>query len=264
MKRAIPALLLLAVAAGIGGGLYYSWVVDPAAYVDTPPDTLRVADRQVYLALVGDLYAYDGDLDLARERLAQLGVPADGAALAAEVESYLDAGASLEDVRGIAHLAQELGASGGVLLVFASGPVAQPSATRPATVPAGTTSTATPTPTPTPRPTFLLVEQTALCAEPGAAGKIGVRVQDTTGEPMAGVEVVINWSGGQDHFFTGLHPGQGSGYGDFRMAPRAEYEVSLATLQSEVARGLASSVPQGLCHEGIRAVDWQITFRQGE
>lgn len=262
MKRAVPILLLLAAVAGAAGGLYYSWVVDPVEYVDARPDTLRVADRQVYLALVGDLYAYDGNLDLARERLAQLGLPADGTALAAEIEAYLDTGGRPEDVRSLAHLAETLGASGGVLLVFASGPVGGPAATLQAAPPGGVT--ATPVLLPTPRPSFLLVEQTALCAEPRLPGQIGVWVQDSAGQPIPGVEVVVNWSGGQDRFFTGLHPDQGPGYGDFRMAPRIEYEVSLAGLRSDVARGLASTVEPGLCREGVRAVNWRLTFQQAD
>ncbi|HSJ55967.1 MAG TPA: hypothetical protein VLC95_02230 [Anaerolineae bacterium] len=266
MKRAILALLLLATAAGAAGGVYYSWVVDPVAYVDTPPDTLRAADRLVYLALVGDLYAHDGDLDLARERLALLGLPADGQALgqglAAEIEAYLDAGGRPEDVRNLAHLAQVLGASGGVLLVFASGPVASTTATLQPEPPAGTTATAAASPTP--HPTFLLVEQTALCAEPGTPGQIGVWVQDAAGEPLPGVQVVVNWAGGQDRFFTGLHPDMGPGYGDFDMAPRTEYEVSLGGLRSDVAHGLASAVASGLCREGVKAVNWRLTFQQGD
>ncbi|MBN1658815.1 MAG: hypothetical protein JXA93_10455 [Anaerolineae bacterium] len=261
MKRAIPALLLLATAAGAAGGLYYSWVVDPVDYIDAPPGTLRASDRQVYLALVADLYAYNGDLDLARDRLAQLGVPAAGAALAAEIEAYLGAGGRPEDVRNLAHLAEELGASGGVLMVFASGPAGSPAVTPQA---APTSASPPVALSPTPRPSFLLVEQTALCAEPGSPGQISVWVQDAAGEPLAGVQVVVNWDGGQDHLFTGLHPNRGLGYGDFRMAPHTEYQVSLAGLYSDVARDLASDVAPGLCRTGVRAVDWRLTFQQGK
>ena len=41
-------LFALAIAAGLGLGLYYGWVVSPVAYVDTNPTTLRLDFRADY------------------------------------------------------------------------------------------------------------------------------------------------------------------------------------------------------------------------
>ncbi|MGD8397769.1 MAG: hypothetical protein PVG11_02830 [Anaerolineae bacterium] len=261
MKWAARALVLLATAAGAGAGLYYSWVVDPVEYVDTAPDSLRTPDKLVYLALVGDLYAHEGDLALARERLADLDVAADGDVLAGFVEIYLEDGGRLEAVRPLARLAQDLGASGGVLRVFEGGGDPVPAT---AVAAASPEATSTPLPTPTPLPSFFLVEQTALCAEPGAPGRIGVWVLDAVGEPLPGVQVRVAWPAGEDDFFTGLHPGESAGYGDFEMAPSTEYELSLLDFRSDVARGLTANVAPGLCRAGVEAVNWRLTFQEAE
>ena len=55
MKRAVPVVLLLALAVGIAGGLAYAWVLDPVESYESAPDALRLADKYVYLALIGDL-----------------------------------------------------------------------------------------------------------------------------------------------------------------------------------------------------------------
>ena len=119
MKKVLPALLLLAVAAGVAGGLFYTWVLDPVEIYDTTPGALRVSQKLLYLALVGDLYAFEGDLDRAGARLANLGLEPDGTVLAGLLEQYLDAGGRPEDVRNLARLAEALGASGGVWPFFA-------------------------------------------------------------------------------------------------------------------------------------------------
>jgi len=262
MRRLLPALLLLAVAAGAAGGLFYTWVLDPVEIYDPTPGALRMSQKAVYLALVGDLYAFDGDLDRAGTRLAGLGLKPDGPALAGFVEQYLNAGGRPEDVRNLARLAEALGASGGVLAVFA-GPSPAP-ALAPTGDPAAAGPAATPTllPTATPAPTFLLAEQAELCAAPGRSGLITVRVRGAAGEELPGVQVLVSWTGGQDRFWTGLRPDQGDGYADFQMAPGTGYDISLAAYPSEAARGLASALTPGLCGEGVGAVDWRLVFQQ--
>jgi hypothetical protein len=261
MKWATLALVIgLALAVGLAGGLFYTWVLDPVEYYDAAPDALYDEDKLVYLALVGDLYVYEGDLAATEARLAELGVETDGQVLADFMERYLDGGGQPEAVRNLAQLAEDLGASGGVLLVF--GPLPTPS-------PVSTLSEmpqpqASPTlfPSATPAPHYRLIEQTAVCAEPGQAGKILVWVKDAEGNGLAGVGLVASWASGEDRSTTGLRPNLGVGYADFEMSPQIEYEVSLANLNGDIAEGLTPDLSPGLCPTSTIALDWRVIFQQ--
>jgi hypothetical protein len=57
---------------------------------------------------------------------------------------------------------------------------------------------------------------------------IEVVVYDAFLEPISGIEILVSWEGGSDHFFTGYHPENGQGYGDFTMEPEFFYRVELA------------------------------------
>ncbi len=245
---------------GIAGGLVYTWVLDPIETYNTKPAALRTGDKLVYLAMIGDLYAYDEDLSWAKARLAELGVEADGVILAGLIERYLDSGGQPEEVRNLARLAEALGARGGVLLVFAPGPT--PSPELEPTAPTLPQATPTSAPSPTPAPSFQLVEQTAVCAAPGQPGRIAVRVRDASGTELGGIEIVVSWSTGQDRFFTGLRPELGVGWADFEMTPQVEYEVALASFRSDVAQGLTSELAPGLCPTDTVALEWRVAFQQ--
>ncbi len=247
-------------AAGLAGGLLYTWVLDPIEWYNTTPDALRTEDKLVYLTFIGDLYAAEGDLSRAEARLAMVGLEADGPVLAGLIEQYLDGGGQPEDVRNLARLAEALGASGGVLLVFGSAPTPSPEVVTAMPTPPG--ASPTPAPTATPAPSFRLVEQTTVCAEPGRPGQIAVRVQDMEGRELPGVEIVVSWVTGQDRFFTGLRPGQGAGYADFEMQPQLEYDVALAGFKGDTARRLTSDLSAGVCPTGTLAIDWRVTFQQ--
>lgn len=258
--------MVLAMAAGVAGGLFYTWVLDPVESYNATPDSLAVEDRLIYLGLIGDLYAYEGDLGRAQARLAELGVKADGRLLAGLVEQYLDGGGQPEAVRNLAGLARDLGASGGVLLVFGAGPAPEPSPTSsPEASPLASAlplPSLTPVPTATPVPAFHLIEQTATCADPGRPGQIRILVQDSAGNGLPGIELVVSWATTQDRFFTGLRPEQGVGYADFEMAPQTGYEVTLAGFRGDVAHGLGSDVSPGTCPTGTIALNWHLTFQQ--
>jgi hypothetical protein len=241
-------------------GLIFTWVVAPVEIGDSRPDFLHPEDKLVYLALIGDIYAYEQDLALAETRLAELDITADGEVLAGLIEQYLDGGGRPEEVRNLARLAEALGASGGVLSVFAAVPTAQPVAA--ATTPPQPGASPTPVPSITPAPTFRLVERTAVCAEPGQQGQIAIRVQDTDGGELAGIEIVVSWATGQDRFFTGLWPEKGDGYADFSMSRGIEYDVTLAAFKGDVAQGLTSALAPGTCPTGTVALDWRLVFAE--
>ncbi len=267
MRRSILAILTIAtLGAGLAGGLVYTWVLAPVEVYDSTPNSLYIEDKFIYLAIIGDLYACEQDLELAEARLAELDIETDGAVLVELIEQYLDSGGQPEDVRNLAHLAETLGASGGVLLVFAPVPTLSPSPP-PALAPTslvGSASDGSPTPaaTPTPLPTFRLEEQTAVCAEPGQAGQVAIWVQDSEGNGLAAAEIVVSWTTGQDRFFTGLRPEKGAGYADFEMKPQVEYEVTLADRKGDVAQGLTSDLEPGVCPAGTLALSWQLIFQQ--
>ena len=272
MKRVAPVILAVAVVVGRAGGLVYTWVLDPIETYDASPDSLYVEDKLVYLAMIGDLYAQEGDLAGAEARLAELDVEADGPALVALIEGYLDRGGRPEEMRNLARLAGDLGASGGVLMVFAAAPMPTEESTPADPVQAGRQTpgteslgpSPTPAPTITPAPSYRLIEQTAICAEPDRLGRIAVQVHDATGNGLAGVEIVVTWSTGQDRFFTGLRPEQGMGYADFDMEPHIEYDVALASFKGEVAQGLTSDLSSGVCPTDTAALDWRVTFQEVE
>ncbi|MGC1375976.1 MAG: hypothetical protein WA821_07135 [Anaerolineales bacterium] len=85
----------------------------------------------------------------------------------------------------------------------------------------------------TPGPPFTLVQSTKIC-EPGQPGLLQITLVDSNGQPVAGVELVITWAGGEEHFFTGLKPELGNGYADFVMSPNVEYALSLSNGSTRV------------------------------
>lgn len=256
----ITIVAILAVAIGLAGGLFYTWGLDEPEDFEAAPDTLRVEDKLVYLLTIGDLYAYEEDLDRARDRLALVDVEAEGQVLAGFLEQYLEGGGSAQDARNLARLARALGASGGVLVVFDTEPVptVQPTATSVTAPDASVTAF----PTPTPVPGFGLAERTAVCAGPDLPGRITMQVLDASGEGMAGVEIVVTWAQEEDRLFTGLRPDEGPGYADFEMMPGVEYEVKLAGFGGDVARALTSDLSPGDCPTDTVALDWRLTFQQ--
>jgi hypothetical protein len=257
MKRAVlvALLVILVTAAGIAGGLYYTWMVAPVEQYDSAPGDLYTRDKFTYLAIIGDVYDREGDLEQARARLSELGVEPDGEVVAGLIEQYLDDGGKPEEVRNLARLAEALGARGGVLLVFDLSSPPTPTVSVPTEVPPTLQA-----PTSTPELEFRLVEQTQLCADPGQPGTIAVWVRDAQGSQVPGVQIVVSWPQGQDSFFTGLQTTEGAGYADFQMKPGAEYEVTLAGYRGDPAEGLSADLAPGLCPTGTLATDWHLAF----
>jgi len=81
MKRSAPVILAVTMLVGLAGGLLYTWMLDPIDSYASKPDALRAQDKFVYAVIIGDLYAYEGDLPRAEVRLEELGVEADGQVL---------------------------------------------------------------------------------------------------------------------------------------------------------------------------------------
>lgn len=231
--RVFAALFGLIV--GLGLGLLYAYVIDPVEVKDTTLASLRVEYKAEMTQLIADAYAADGDLKRARARLAALAQGDPAQSVTALAQQLAAAGADPSRVRALANLALALGAPPARLPSF-GGPTMPPSSTPTPTLEPSPTAipTATPIPLPTrpPSPTppglFQLTTTETFClTEPQPL--LQVVAQDSVGNGVPGVEVIVEWAGGQDRFFTGLKPELGLGYGDFALEPNLDYTVRLTS-----------------------------------
>lgn len=105
-----------------------------------------------------------------------------------------------------------------------------PAVTRSVTLTPTRTPTPLPTRTPTPTPgaPFVLDSLRQVCDSELSDPFLQVEALDAAREPVFGVEVLVQWPGGQDRFFTGLKPEIGAGYGDFTMTPGVVYLLQIA------------------------------------
>jgi hypothetical protein len=116
-------------------------------------------------------------------------------------------------------------------------------------------------PTPTPPGSFGFSGKRLVCDISLKQPLIQVLTLGAAGEPVPGVEVLVAWSGGSDHFFTGLKPELGLGYGDFVMRPDVAYTVALASSPASAVAGLTIETctsNEGQTYPGT----WQLVFSQ--
>lgn len=267
------SFLLLGLILGLAAGLYYAWMVAPVVYVDASPARFSDAQKQEYLFLVSQSHAADGDWAMAQRRLAALDDPAIAQTVVDLLETFLRQQRPASEIKNLAFLAQKMGAQSAVVALFAPTPLPGGS-TPPTATAAGAitptplpTATATPTPLPTSSPaptqppsptaqlTYRLLSQQRICQRDQATPVIAVITQDALLQPLPGVEVLVRWEDGADHFFTGFIPAEGPGYGDFTMSPGVSYSVALADGSPEVS-GLRIEP----CNNGLEG-GWQLTFQ---
>jgi hypothetical protein len=247
LKR-IHWVSLIALIAGLGLGILFSWVLFPVRFVDTTPDTLRADFKDGMRSMIAASYAATGNLERARARLALLGDPDPLAALNAQAQQMLAAGDAFEDVQQAAQLAaalqQQSQSSQAATEIPSSTPTpvytisadASPLPGLTETIipeqiiePPATVSTPTPrptrTPTPVPARTYELIAQDTLCQVDLQDGLLQVIVTDARRRQVAGAEIVVTWDGGEEHFFSGFKPELGNGYADFVMQAGILYSV---------------------------------------
>jgi hypothetical protein len=94
---------------GIVLGLLYSWVLSPAEYVDTAPNTLRADHKDHYRLTIALSYQSTGDLARAQARLNLLGDEDPALALAEQAQRHRAGGGSAEEAQALAGLAAALG-----------------------------------------------------------------------------------------------------------------------------------------------------------
>lgn len=247
MKR-FPWLALLALLLGLGIGVVYAWVVAPAPARETFPSTLRTDFKDELRALIAASYASTGDLERARARLALLGDADSLTALNAQAQRMQAVGDPFEAVQQVAQLAADLQQPPPEPAATATRPFTRtpaPTSTRPSAArtetiipeqiiePPATVSTATPRPTrtatPLPGRAYELIAQDTLCEAGLQEGLLQVIVTDSRRKPVAGMEIIVTWDGGEERFFTGFKPELGNGYADFVMQAGILYTVRVGT-----------------------------------
>ncbi len=89
--------------------------------------------------------------------------------------------------------------------------------------------TSTPRPTSTPPPVtgkpFTLVGQDTVCDVNLQPGLLEFILMNSRRRQVAGVEIIVTWSQGEDHSFTGFKPELGDGYADFIMQADTVYSI---------------------------------------
>lgn len=265
MSRIFQSSLIqmtFALLAGFGLGLAYAWLLSPVTYVDATPSLLRADFKDQYRIIISASYAANQDLPRAQARLSLLGDTDPIDALSAQAQRMLASGESFENARPLAQLATDL-QRGFVSEPFTSTPF--PTFSTPDVQPTNTPSfvetqldtneeiTVTPPPTVvfeqtpliplfqetvTPRPTFtstagpgepfVLTGQEPLC-DPGSSKLMQFILTDSNRRQIAGVEIIVTWSQGEDRFFTGFKPELGNGYADFVMEASVVYNIRIVT-----------------------------------
>jgi hypothetical protein len=285
MNQRRPYYLITGLVLGLLLGMLYARVINPPVLVNLIPGRMNAVDQDQYRLMISLAYQADGDLGRANARLDLLG-DNPVADLASQAQRMLAGGGTMEDARVLALLAQAIVQPSAPPPTLAPSPSETPSPTLTPDLPTLTSSptldlaavvhsptptftpsitltgaaTFTPRPTNTPQPTagapFLPQDSKAVCDVTGAAGRLMVEVQDAAGKPVAGVRIVVNWPGGQDTFYTGLHPQVDPGYADFSMSEGITYSV-----RAGEGGQAAEKISTGGCGTGVNG-GWTVLFRQ--
>jgi hypothetical protein len=238
--------LLTGLVIGVVLGLLYAWVLAPVEYIDTAPAALQAPAKDRYRAAIAAAYAANGDVVRARARLELLRDPDPYRTLAEQAQRTLASGPNAAaEARALGALAAAIREPGAArpptetaapptATATTLAPSVTPTTEPPATdfeTPAPTRppeSITPPPPSPTPGGPFVLSSREIDCTEGLGEPLVRIRAQDGSGAPVAGIEVVLAWAGGEDRAFTGLQPELGLGYTDFNLTPEITYTLRLA------------------------------------
>ncbi len=230
---------------GLAAGLLVSLVLSPVEYVDITPSMLGTRQKDIYRGLIAASYQSRGDIGRAKARLELLKDSDPVQTLTAQAQQTIAQGGLAQEARGLALLAAAMNENPIELT----------------TVPSSAETPVSITPTLTEFPTLPPLVETTTMPEVGATEEVvfptleplpqlpgdpyvlkdrkgpcdleimnllQVYVIDKSGKPVPGVEVIVTWQDGEDHFYTGLKPSIDPGYADFEMQPDTVYNLRLA------------------------------------
>jgi hypothetical protein len=243
--------LLTGLVLGLIIGFLYSAFIDPVRYIDTAPAALRISDKDAYRQMVALAYAADANLARAQSRLSLLGESDVSHRMVEQARQLISYDSSSYQGQALERLAAML--SGQLLVASTTAPTFLPDVqvTEIYTTPNSTSTlepgdmTKTPvigatiTPTasliltaaessPTVGPPFVLQDMTKVCTSTLTEPLLQIQAIDSNGQQVPGIEIIVSWVNGEDHFYTGLKPEIGLGYADFKIAPDIKYTVRLA------------------------------------
>jgi len=276
--------LLTGLVIGILFGLIFSWVIAPVKYVDTVPSSLRSDFKNEFRSQISSAYFSTNNFARAKARLDLLGDPDPIQALTLQAQNLLDIGDPTNTAYLLAFLTSALKHNSEVSLDLTSTTTLSfdtstaTDNTFPA-IPTGTSLTTTsgtpskqpdinntPTlrPSSTPSPTqgspFVLMSNQIICDSPLKSLLLQVEVANSSNQPIPGAEIIITWSGGEEHFFTGLKPEISDGYADYLMSPELIYSIQLAKGGAAVSNLTAPS-----CSTDSGGTNWgsrKLVFQQ--
>jgi hypothetical protein len=274
--RQPPLYLITGIIIGLLAGVLISKVILPVRYTDVSPNTLSADQKEVYRALIGRAYLYEGDRSRAFTRLALLGDENLGDILVSQAQQMVAASQDTLSARGLALLASALTNPNAVITPLAaqvSGATDEPNVTgTPSASKTPIPPTATPFATYTPRPTAtakptqgapyqLVGEPKEVCGLESDTPLLMVYVYDSAGNGIGGVQIELSVTdGGSSSFFTGLYPEISSGYADYAMMPGVTYSLRVG-LGGDILSGLAT--PQCTASDGSTyAGSLELKFKQ--
>lgn len=236
----------LGFAIGLIFGLYYAWDVSPKRINRASPRDMDGAFQDEYRVLVAAAYAINGNLNQAEGRLNQLLDENPGQALNTLAQQRLAAGHLQVEVRALAQLADALENS--------SVPTHTPLPTSTELPELVVTGSPRPSPTltATPAPLYRVERIENICDPSLPSPLIQILVLDSEGHQIPGVEISVQWEGGEDQFITGMKPELGIGYADFEMEAEISYSV-IVVGGRDPATGIRSepcSTAAGASHPG--------------
>ena len=118
MRRAL-FVIVLGLVIGLGLGLTVGWLF-PVTPVKTAPSSLSPDGQADWILMTAQAFSLDGDLDLAKQRLALLGADDLGARVAARGEQAIAEGLPPDYVGALARLAAALEARSDALSPYLS------------------------------------------------------------------------------------------------------------------------------------------------
>lgn len=114
MKTTRLLFIIITLAAGIGIGLTYGWIIDPVDFFDLTPDTLRADYKADYVLMVAETYRAEQDPGLAARRLAIFGSQSPSAIASQSLEYVRTNGFADSDITLIQELVTALQAWSGI------------------------------------------------------------------------------------------------------------------------------------------------------